>query len=68
MDNDPYCFICSRCTDHVAEHDALVDAGLAEYNYYDGSVFKTDLWDAALAREISDAEYEGTYVWQHQAV
>lgn len=26
-----YCFVCRRCTDHVGEHDDLVEAGLAEY-------------------------------------
>lgn len=29
----PFCFVCSRCTDHVGEHDDLVEAGRA---YYDG--------------------------------
>jgi hypothetical protein len=28
---EPYCYVCRRCTDHVAEHDDLVDVGLAEY-------------------------------------
>jgi len=33
MDNDetPYCFICSRATCHVGEHEDIVGAGLAEY-------------------------------------
>jgi len=26
-----FCFVCNRCTDHVGEHDDLLDAGLAEY-------------------------------------
>lgn len=35
MDNNetPYCFICSRCTDHIGEHEDLVAAGLAEYTH-----------------------------------
>lgn len=27
----PYCFVCGRVTDHVAEHDDLVDRGLCVY-------------------------------------
>lgn len=27
----PYCFVCSRCTCHIGEHEDLVAAGLAEY-------------------------------------
>lgn len=36
-DPEPYCFVCSRPTDHVAEHDDLVAAGQAEYQD-DGTV------------------------------
>jgi hypothetical protein len=47
-----YCFVCLRCTDHFAEHDDLVAAGLATY---DGSVVRrTEKWDDARAREIAD--------------
>lgn len=30
-DETPYCFICSRCTCHIGEHEDEVAAGLAEY-------------------------------------
>lgn len=42
-DPDPHCFVCGRNTDHFAEHDDLVDAGLARYTG-DGSVHRTDAW------------------------
>lgn len=54
---DSHCFVCNRTTDHFAEHDALVDAGLALYGD-NGSVYRTDAWDPAKAAEISQAEYE----------
>lgn len=53
---DPYCFVCHRCTDHVGEHEALVEAGLAAYDH-DGCVRRTEKWDDALAKKIADAEY-----------
>lgn len=52
-----YCFVCSRATDHFAEHEGLVAAGLAEYNTDTGSVYKTDAWDDAMAAAVSEAEY-----------
>ena len=30
-DDEEYCFVCSRCTDHVGEHDDLIETGVAEY-------------------------------------
>lgn len=36
---EPFCFVCSRCTDHFAEHDDLVEAGLAHYGE-DGTVYR----------------------------
>ncbi len=30
-DDEPFCFVCSRPTDHVAEHDDLVEKGKAMY-------------------------------------
>lgn len=30
-DEVSFCFVCGRCTDHVAEHDDLVELGLAQY-------------------------------------
>ena len=41
-DDEPHCFVCGRHTDHFAEHDDLVEQGLAEYRD-DGSV----VWTAA---------------------
>lgn len=54
---DEYCFVCNRVTDHWGEHDALVDAGLAQYSD-DGTVYRTEKWDDALAKEITEAEWE----------
>lgn len=51
-----YCFVCRRVTEHAGEHDALVEAGLASYDR-DGSVLRTERWDADKAREIFEAEY-----------
>lgn len=55
---EPHCFVCGRHTDHYGEHDALVAAGLAEYDLADGSVNRTAAWDDKLAAAISRAEYE----------
>lgn len=66
--NFPYCFVCSRPTDHVGEHDALVAAGMAAYSKAsDGSdelgctVFRTLLWQDHLAKQVGDAEYVLSY-------
>lgn len=32
FDVDPWCYACNRPTDHRAEHDELVEAGLARYD------------------------------------
>lgn len=54
---DPaFCFVCGRCTDHWGEHDDLVEAGLAEYRD-NGSVAKTEQWDAEKARAIHEATW-----------
>jgi hypothetical protein len=53
---DPHCFVCHRHTDHFAEHDELVDAGLAAYGS-DGSVYRTDAYDEDLARAVFEAAY-----------
>jgi len=35
-----YCFVCSRATDHRAEHDDLLEEGLVRYGEgFDGSVY-----------------------------
>lgn len=31
FDDEPFCFVCGRSTDHVAEHDDLVEEGKAMY-------------------------------------
>ena len=54
MENDetPYCFICSRCTCHIGEHEDEVAAGLAEYTqglYVD--------WREGVTREQVEAFY-----------
>lgn len=54
-----YCFVCSRPTNHVGEHNALVAAGLATYD--EGIVSRAAAWDADLARRIGNAEYITTY-------
>ena len=33
-----FCFVCNRPTDHRAEHDDLVEAGLASYDPEEGIV------------------------------
>lgn len=57
LEDDPHCFVCGRHTDHFAEHDALVDSGLAEYGQ-DGSVYRTAKWEDSLAAEIAEREYQ----------
>lgn len=52
---DAFCYVCYRNTNHIAEHDGLVAAGLAEYGTDD--VLRTPAWDDALAREVSAVEY-----------
>jgi hypothetical protein len=54
-----YCFVCNRPTDHFAEHDALVMAGLATYDEF--TVRRTALWDDELASAICEAEYQALY-------
>lgn len=56
VEDDPHCFVCHRHTDHFAEHDGLVEAGLATYAE-DGSVHRTEKWDDDLATQIFEAEY-----------
>lgn len=38
FDVDPWCYACNRPTDHRAEHDELVEAGLARYDEHNGVV------------------------------
>jgi hypothetical protein len=52
---DEYCFVCSRCTNHVGEHEELVAAGMAEYE--GGTVVKTERYDREKARAICEAGY-----------
>lgn len=55
-EEEAHCFVCSRHTDHFAEHDGLVEAGLAAYE--GSAVVRTALWDDAEAARISEAEYQ----------
>lgn len=57
--SEPFCFVCSRCTDHFAEHDSLVALGLASYSE-DGSVDNTPL----------SRRYEGELIrgWYDEAI
>ena len=54
---DAHCFVCSRHTDHLGEHEALVEAGLAEYAD-GGTVLRTALWNAELAAKIAEEEWQ----------
>lgn len=36
---DEWCYVCSRPTDHRAEHDDLVEEGKARYDEIDGFVY-----------------------------
>lgn len=53
---EAHCFVCNRHTDHFAEHDGLVEAGLAEYR--NGSVYRTAEWDDGKAKAVAEAEYQ----------
>lgn len=55
-EDDAYCFVCGRCTDHAGEHDDLVAAGMAAYEA-NGSVVKTAAYDRDRAREIVELAY-----------
>jgi hypothetical protein len=50
---EAFCFVCRRCTDHFAEHDDLVEAGLAVYDEDSGDV----CWSAKAAA-MSESELE----------
>lgn len=54
-ENDDWCGVCSRATDHTGEHDELVEAGLASYEA--GGVRKTAAWNEDMARKVSDSSY-----------
>lgn len=49
-DDDPFCYVCGRCTDHFAEHCDLVELG---YCYYteEGSVHLTPAGREYMIRE-----------------
>lgn len=53
-----YCFVCTRATDHFAEHDALVEAGLAAYDTESGSVYRTAAWDDRFAELVSEVDFQ----------
>lgn len=46
---DPYCFVCGRCTDHVGEHDDLVEVGAADYRGYEVLVLDRERMNEWLA-------------------
>lgn len=48
--DDGFCFVCCRPTEHVAEHDDLVLAGMVRYR--NGSVVLTPEYDEDKARAI----------------
>ena len=58
-DDFDYCFVCSRTTNHVGEHEALVAAGMAAYD--GGTVTRTATYDREAAVVIADAEYRALY-------
>lgn len=53
---DDFCFVCSRPTNHVGEHDALYEAGMVDYEEGCQVVF-TEKYDREEAERISQEEY-----------
>lgn len=51
MTDQPFCFICSRSTEHVGDHDDLLEAGLVKYRD-NGSVVATPAWDGEEAERV----------------
>lgn len=47
---DVFCFVCNRPTEHVAEHDALLEADMVRYE--DGSVVLTEKYEEDVARAL----------------
>lgn len=60
MENFTFCFICNRATEHVAEHDDLVDAGLAVYTQ-DGCVHPTERYTEEAAQMVANLGTEAYY-------
>jgi hypothetical protein len=59
LEPEDHCFVCNRHTDHFAEHDALVEAGLAVYGEH--GVYRTSSWDDERAESIQREEYTALY-------
>lgn len=65
-DDTPMCLVCGRVTDHVAEHDDLVAAGVVEYR--DGGIVAWtpgghDRYDAAFAAADGSQGYDQQHDW-----
>lgn len=58
FDYGPFCFVCKRPVEHIGEHEALVNAGMAEYDDESGVVRKTKSYDSAKAQKIQKEEAE----------
>lgn len=55
LDYNPFCFVCSRPTDHIAEHDELLEVGMVEYDDETGHVLTTKKYTEDGARRAFEA-------------
>jgi len=58
FDYGPFCFVCKRPVEHIGEHEALVDAGMTEYDDEIGAVKRTKSYDSEKAKKIQAEEAE----------
>lgn len=58
FDYGPYCFVCKRPTDHIGEHEALVSAGMAEYDDETGYVKRTKQYSEKEVERVHQRESE----------
>lgn len=58
FDQGAFCFVCKRPVDHIGEHEALVNAGMVEYDSEYGVVRKTKAYFPAKAKELERKEAE----------
>lgn len=49
FDPTPFCEVCGRVTDHVGEHDDLMEAGMIDYNR--GGQFGLVTWRKEVTHE-----------------
>lgn len=70
FDYGPFCFVCKRPVEHIGEHEALVNAGMAEYDDELGVVRKTKSYDSVKAQKIQkeEAEYLNNNPVDHDAI